>query len=468
MRAVARRISGVVGVIIAVWGVTGITASATPNSRIGVLVPIIADAGDGQLIAADVLESETSADGDWLKLAELSHQHGLTIAIDSRILASIDALGNDAPASALAWRDGVVDDNPLVLPWGNADVWAYTTWASNPFTAEQFAALASVTPDALTIWPSGRVVSHDSVATTARRGFATMLVFDDQFSGGLSRSGSDLALAAVKPGSTVLASQAALDIRSILSNGGSIALPADPAQFDVDNAVALVNDLDRGPASLGKVSPVGVLSSSAPRTEVPGPESLNDLMNAYAVDEERAASIATDVPAFLQSRLKSLTAVTAKLGTDGFDNSVADFVDDTRWISDMVSISLASEYTVLSNTADVPVSVSNASNSAVTVTVAVRSTSGIVQVNDSRQDVTIEPRSNVRITVPMTAVANGRTVLVAKLFDANNDPIGPAVSFPIEVQAQWEIVTVVVFFGSVSIIMTIGIVRTIRRRRAVA
>jgi hypothetical protein len=68
----------------------------------------------------------------------------------------------------------------------------------------------------------------------------------------------------------------------------------------------------------------------------------------------------------------------------------------------------------------------------------------------------------------MTAVANGRTALIATLLDPTGEAIGAPVSFPIEVQAQWEILTVVVFFGSVIVIMTIGIIRTIRRRRAVA
>jgi hypothetical protein len=205
-----------------------------------------------------------------------------------------------------------------------------------------------------------------------------------------------------------------------------------------------------------------------PRITAAGPDLLGEVLDAVAHDEERASTLTDDPVSLIANRIRTLAVVTRNLNPDIFEPSARVFMSDTHWLTDLVSIALATEYTVLSNTADIPISISNSSDATVTVTVAVRSTSGIVQVNDSGQSVTIEPRSNVRITVPMTAVANGRTALIATLLDPTGETIGAPVSFPIEVQAQWEILTVVVFFGSVIVIMTIGIMRTIRRRRAVA
>jgi hypothetical protein len=190
------------------------------------------------------------------------------------------------------------------------------------------------------------------------------------------------------------------------------------------------------------------------------------VFESFAADEARAATITDEPAALLASRVRSLAVTTSDLDPIVFESAAEAFIADRDWLSRLVSISLATEYTVLSNTADVPVSVSNDSGAAVTVEVRVRSTSGIVQVEKPSQSVTIEPRSNIRITVPMTAVTNGRTALVVSLMDPAGTAIGKPVSFPIEVQAQWEILTVVVFFGSVIVIMTIGILRTIRRRRA--
>ncbi|MEY4397326.1 MAG: hypothetical protein RLZZ40_1082, partial [Actinomycetota bacterium] len=366
------------------------------------------------------------------------------------------------------WRNSLDPLHPLLLPWGNADVWAYSAWATNPFTAEQFGALAGVDPSQLVIWPSGKVVDSSSVVMSQNRGFTRMIVFDDQFTGGLNRTASTVLADAVTPGSTMDIQRAARDIRALVAGGDSIALPADPTQVDPDRASSIISALLTQGTRGGTVPPKMVLSGLTPRNEIAAPDRLVEVMNAYAVDEERVGRITDDVPTFMMNRLRALTAVTAQLGKSGFNAAASEFESDSMWMSDLVSISLATEYTVLSNTAEIPVTVSNESSAAVTVTVSVRSTSAIVQVAEPRQTITIEPKSNSRIMVPMTAVANGRTTLVAQLFDANTTTIGSAVAFPIEVQAQWEIVTVIVFFGSVSIIMTIGIIRTIRRRRAAA
>lgn len=466
LRSAARRIVGAALAVAAIALSVGVPANAE-STPIGVLVPIIADAGDGQLLSAELLATETAADGDWTLLVNAAKTHGVTVALDSRITASIAALGNNAPASAVAWRDALLALRPVMLPWGNADVWAYSS-STNAFSAQQFAGLAGVDSSELVIWPSGRVVAHDSVATSLSRGFTRMFVFDDQFVGGLSRSASDIAAVAVAPGSTELLSRAAEDIARATPAGGAIALPALPSELDAGRVAVLLTELERVTGSLGPVFPTAVLPSRTPRTEVPAPENLSQLMDAYAADENRAATIADDVPAFLSTRLRALTAVTSLLGKKDFDAAVTTFEKDTTWLASLVSISLATEYTVLSNTAEVPVSISNASLSTVTVTVAVRSTSGIVQVDAPTQTITIEPQSNSRIIVPMTAVANGRAVLVAQLFDSHGESIGQTVSFPIMVQTQWELVTVIVFFGGVIVIMTIGIIRTIRRRKTAA
>ena len=467
VRGAARRLIGASLAVVAVFASTVTPADAAPQASIGVLVPIIATAGDGQLLSVDDLTAKTAADGAWTALTELAFDKHLTLAVDTRILASIAALGNDIPAEVAAWRDTVVANDPILLPWGNADVWAYSTWASNPFSAEQFAELASVDASNLTIWPSGRVVPSDSIATSIRRGFTHMLAFDDQFAGGINRTASTLLADAVAPDSSADITRAVAEIRGLLPDGGSVALPANPDVLDVSRAVTLVSALVTPTTRPSPVMPLYISSTLSPRTVVDAPDELADLMTEFAKDEERAATITDDVQALLVTRLRSLTAVMSKLGSDSFSGAVDDFVSDEHWLSDLVSISLATEYTVLSNTAEVPVSVSNASGAAVTVTVRVRSTSGIVQVDSSPQTITIDPQSNARIIVPMTAVANGRTVLVAQLF-ADKHPLGASVAFPIVVQAQWEIVTVIIFFGSVSIIMTIGIFRTIRRRRAAA
>ena len=432
------------------------------------LVPIVSEAGDGQLIPAEVLATETAPDGDWAILTETAVRTGATIAVDSRISASIAALGNDAPASAVSWLEDVTAQGPILLPWGNSDPWALRPVGSITFSAQQFATLSGVNATALVVWPSGSVIDGDSLAVTASRGFTRIIAGDDVLVGGYDSSASVVVATAVAPGSAMSTGVAADAIITAVHDGSAIVLPTDPHDLDASQAAAVLDLLSSRGVDFTHFSPLGVSASRVPLRTASGPAVLASLLAAVAVDHERATKITDEPDALLASRIETLSVITRDVQSDVFTPAANAFLADTNWLSRLVSISLATEYTVLSNTADVPVSVSNDSLATVTIEVRVRSTSGIVQVEAPSQTVTIEPKSNVRITVPMTAVANGRTALIANLRDAEGTAIGAPVVFPIEVQAQWEILTVVVFFGSVVVIMTIGIIRTIRRRRATA
>lgn len=466
VRAAALRVLGatVFAAFIAAAGAVG--SVAAPVRTISVLVPIVTDAGDGQFLSADEVGAETAPDGDWTLLTAAAKRHGFTVALDSRIVASVAALGDDAPESAITWLDEVNSLNPLLLPWGNADVWALVSGESVSFSADEFGLLANVEPTELVVWPSGDVVDSSSVVTTASRGFTRMIVGDDQFAGGFDSAASGALADAVSPDSSTSALAGAAAVRAELSNGDVVVLPRTARELDAAMAVSVLDQVVGTDVRVARVIPTSVNSVRTPFTEVSAPASLGSVFESFAADEARAATITDEPAALLASRVRSLAVTTSDLDPIVFESAAEAFIADRDWLSRLVSISLATEYTVLSNTADVPVSVSNDSGAAVTVEVRVRSTSGIVQVETPSQSVTIEPRSNIRITVPMTAVTNGRTALVVSLMDPAGTVIGKPVSFPIEVQAQWEILTVVVFFGSVIVIMTIGILRTIRRRRA--
>lgn len=468
LRAFALRFLGaaLASVVVALAGGTG--SSAAPPRSIAVLVPFVADAGDGLFLDAQELSAETGPTGDWSILLDLAQRHGFTVALDTRISASIEALGTDAPVSATQWLADVNALDPILLPWGNADLWALRPWATNPFTAENFASLAGADPASLVLWPSGGVINKDSVAVSAVRGFTNMIVGDAVFAGGFNSTASNALAEAVAPNSALSAEAAARAVRLALGTRSTIVLPAEPSELDASAAVAVLDLIIGSELETTNVVPLSTNTARVPRITAAEPDLLGEVLDTVARDEDRASTLTDDPVSLIANRIRALGVVSRNLNPDIFEPSAQVFMSDTHWLTDFVSIALATEYTVLSNTADIPISISNSSDATVTVTVAVRSTSGIVQVNDSGQSVTIEPRSNVRITVPMTAVANGRTALIATLLDPTGEAIGAPVSFPIEVQAQWEILTVVVFFGSVIVIMTIGIIRTIRRRRAVA
>lgn len=73
------------------------------------------------LIGRDRLAALTGPDGDLTQLLESVRGTGLTLGIDPRLLVSIRILGDQAPASAVAWLDELTTlDNPT-FPLGYAD-----------------------------------------------------------------------------------------------------------------------------------------------------------------------------------------------------------------------------------------------------------------------------------------------------------------------------------------------------------
>lgn len=468
VRAAALRFFGATVMAASLVAAVGFPVSAAPTRSLSVLVPIVADAGDGQLLSAEELEAETAPGGDWTLLTNSAIRHGFTLALDSRITASIAALGSDAPSSVTAWLDVVEALDPLVLPWGNSDVWALNRLGEGSMSAEQFGRIGGVDPAELVAWPSGAVVAADSVVATEQNGFNRLIVSESVLEGGYDSAASGALADAVSPDSSTTVRAGAAAVTAELDGSSTIVLPRSPEEIDVSNAIAILDQLVTPEVRVTRVVPIAVNSTRVPLTNVAGPELLGVIQETVAADEARAAAITDDIDALLTTRLRSLAVVARDFAPTTFEPAAETFINDADWLSRLISISLSTEYTVLSNQADVPVSVSNHSGATVTIDVRVRSTSGIVQVEKPTQSVTIEPRSNIRITVPMTAVANGRTALVASLVDPRGDAIGNPVPFPVEVQAQWEILTVIVFFGSVVVIMTIGILRTIRRRKSLS
>ena len=441
------------------------------QERIAVIVPIVAPVGDGGLIGVDELTSQTGTGGDWAVLAATARDHRLTIALDSRILASINSLGITAPGSVTKWRDDVLSASPLILPWGNADPFVMTASdADGVVTATMFADFAGVKAGDLVAWPTTSFSLANSVARSRGAGFASLITDRAEFPGassGIDSAASAALAAAVSPAATDAVADAAHRVSEKLTDGAVLALPRDPSLMSAARVAAVLDALfNSGMQSTG-YSPV-ITSSLAESATISDPrQAIRDLVTAFE-SSSLGLTFAAEPAKFIIPRAKMFAAISNLSTSSDFEGAVAGFAGDTGWAGKSVYLSLNSSYTVLSNSADIPVNISNDSDSAVTVVVSVRATSAIVQVSLPRQVVTIDARSNVRISVPMTAVANGRTDLIASVSTEDGVAIGAPVVLPIEVQAQWELVTVIAFVAGVGTIMTIGVIRTIRRRRKTA
>lgn len=99
---------------------TGTTPPATPTTFV---VPLTIPADTGPLLTAETLEIATAESGALTRALSASAGRPVLLAVDPRIVGSIRALGNEAPASALGFleRLAAAPNESILLPWADAD-----------------------------------------------------------------------------------------------------------------------------------------------------------------------------------------------------------------------------------------------------------------------------------------------------------------------------------------------------------
>jgi hypothetical protein len=154
------------------------------------------------------------------------------------------------------------------------------------------------------------------------------------------------------------------------------------------------------------------------------------------------------------------------VGQSGFSSTVRTYTRASVTYDEFISFSVGSDFTVLADSAELPLTVTNSTASDITVVATVNAISGIVSIADPRQTVTVPAGSSAQLSVPMVSVTNGKTSLRAALTTVDGVAVSEPVYVAIDVQAEWEGLTLIAFIGVVSTILTIGIIRTVRDRRA--
>jgi len=462
------RVSLAVAAIFALCGFGAVPAKAASPPAFSVLVPIVASGSLSDLITADELTTLVSRGGSWAQLTSAAISHGATIAIDSRIVASIEALGPKAPAFVSAWLNSVTRSRPIYLPWGNAD--PFVIAASGPsyrVSTIQLSEISGVPSADIIGWPTGRAGDTLSMSVLEKLGFGRLIAGDDMFPGLANAFAADASATiaeAVAPGSEVDPVAAATLLRDSSNSRLNVVLPRNPGSIDAKRAVSFLNALHRGSEKLIRFAPAVVTSDTIVTFHDVPSDTIGSLMSQHRLDRE-ASEMALDPRVITIPRLRQLCVIAGLVATSRFPGVVREYTRTARTYEDFVSFSLGSDFTVLANSAELPLTITNTSATDITIITTVNSLTGIVGIPTPNQTITIPSRSSAQVTVPMVSVANGKTALRATLTTTSGLVISDPVFIEIEVQAQWEGITLVAFIAIVSSIMGIGIARTIRDRR---
>lgn len=164
-------------------------------------------------------------------------------------------------------------------------------------------------------------------------------------------------------------------------------------------------------------------------------------------------------------RIQIMRATAVGLTEKGFDEAVADVNEATTDTLNAVDIPPASTIQLLSANADLPFSVRNDLPWPVNIQLSVTPSDPRLEVQ-AVTPWTIQPGTTTRVKVPVSArVGSGEVTLTLSLSSPTGVPISQPERVRVSVRAEWETIGLAVFGGLIVLLLGLGIIRTVRRRR---
>jgi len=130
-----------------------------------------------------------------------------------------------------------------------------------------------------------------------------------------------------------------------------------------------------------------------------------------------------------------------------------------------VSIVKGSGINLVSRESSLPVAVTNTLAGEVQVIVHLKSSSAKLVVEDSTMQLVIPAGTTVNAQFPIRAIGSGNVVLVSWLTALSGRELGMRVPINLTVNPDIESAAIVLFLSFVAVLMVIGVIRTLRRRK---
>lgn len=480
------------------WNITGTVGTTR------IVVPIAAPASADALYTQDELDQWTSPGGELAALGAAVNGVSVILAIDPKIVASIEALDDDTTASD--WLENITNDHTVVpLTYGNADIGTLAAAGLDELPAQDDA--VEKWAGTSTVWTDGSSLTDAALSLIADSGYQAVTVPSDRIdnlswkrsftSHGLAVWVTDSALtsavSAAVSGSTVNSSStpsAATVTTDTLLIDEALATRALAKSASVDRLVVLpTNWAENGSQVRALVSAfnsrswAGTSTSLPTKTEtktrkvsltgtgvLPLDTSVIGPLVSATNEAEAVASLVTstdDAESLQLSLGRTVLSLASPFwaGMSTWASAIGTATEAAQTTADAVHLAPQASVRLVSNESELPVPVVNNLPYAVTVRVSVQPSSGQLVVTKAAA-VTIEPNSTAQVLVPVRAVANGSVTLRMQLVDSSGNAIGEPVNRSMTVSAEWESVTAVGVAAVVALLFGIGLVRGIRRSRA--
>lgn len=291
------------------------------------------------------------------------------------------------------------------------------------------------------------------------------------------RADASAALAASGPKDTTASARLVASVAVAALNGTSSMVISPGTAWTVDplrpgHAIQELFD-----ASFVNPTSVQSMIDGAPSTSVDAPVHESRPDDAIESDLTAIAGVLTRLDALAkatsqpsaeldEARLALFRSAGVDLRSDAQARSLAiqEALSTARSLLDSVAVTSGSSLLLVSSSGDVPITVSNGLDVPVTVKVVLRSRSPIL-VTDGQPLVTIAPKSEATVTVPVTAVSSGDAGVSVALRTEDDTTLSVAESLEVSVHAAWGTTATGIFTVGLGLLLVGGIVRTVRRGR---
>ncbi len=465
--------------------VTVVPADAQiPATPVAPIVTLSVPPTGGQPLSATELAAYTAPGGALDIVAGVLRRYPATIAVDSRITLSIQALGESAPESAQKWADDLADLGfaQFALPWADSDPLATQAidtllyarlgqypWLHTPaITGSQLESLAQRSAEAVLV-PSSVV---ESDRTVVQYGGARMIRVDEELSNALRDA--TVAASEVEAEAALQRVQGLVAKRAFSQTGEALVvdtgrLPATAISLRLENVLDRLGDvefvdivgvpLEQEASELA----LGINETSTARDWNEFVAGVRELWQS----DVRYATIASNPESVVIQRWNRYLALFSSTWLSSPPAQQAEWERaqaDSAEFQDSVYVEQGSAITVLADRTELPVTIRNQLPSPVTVQLVVSPTRGILRVETPTTSVVVPAESFQRVSVPVRSLANGTVPVEIGLTNSVGSPLGETVTIPITIRAGWESVITIGLAAAIGLVFAAGIYRAIQRR----
>ena len=196
------------------------------------------------------------------------------------------------------------------------------------------------------------------------------------------------------------------------------------------------------------------------------PDLVNDIAELIRNNARATAFLtALDIPdiATAQYQLFALQSVSQNYSGSDLAAAQIGYINAVNELEHSITLEPGSDITLITPETHFGVSVNNALVSTAEVVIVFHASNNRIAIPE-RVTVTVDGHSKQTVTVPIAAYANGQATISLTLYSKNGVQLGQTQQLQVQIQAEVELVALIVFFVLVSGFITAGIIRSIRKR----